>query len=202
MTDMKIAIMGAGGRMGKTLTRVVQSVDGCVVAGGSEAPGSPLVGMDIGEVAGIEPAGEIITDKPLELFTKIDAILDFTSPATSLMFAELAAQARIVHVIGTTGFNAGDSAKLKAAARHAVVIKAGNMSLGVNLLTALTKKVAGALDSSFDIEIVDMHHRHKVDAPSGTALMLGGGCRRNPQYKSRRARSIFPPRPYRRTSQG
>lgn len=173
MADMRIAIMGAGGRMGRELTRVVHATPGCVVAGATEAPGSELIGRDVGEVAGLEPLGVAVSDEPLELFTRIDGVLDFTTPAASVAYAALAAQARIVHVIGTTGFTPQDEAKIAAAARHATIVKAGNMSLGVNLLVALTERVAAALDEDFDIEILEMHHRHKVDAPSGTALMLG-----------------------------
>jgi 4-hydroxy-tetrahydrodipicolinate reductase len=173
MSNMKLAIMGASGRMGLELIRAVHEIDGCVVAGGTEAPGAEAVGKDLGELAGIGTLGVAVTDQPLELFANIDGILDFTVPAASTAFVELAAQARIVHVMGTTGFTGEDEAKIEAAARHATIIKAGNMSLGVNLLTALTKKVAEALDEDFDIEVLEMHHRHKVDAPSGTALMLG-----------------------------
>ena len=115
----------------------------------------------------------MITDDPLELFAKVDAVLDFTVPTATVEFAGLAANARIVHVYGTTGLTMQDEAKVAAAARHATIITAGNMSLGVNLLTALTRKVAAALDPDYDIEVLEMHHRHKVDAPSGTALMLG-----------------------------
>ncbi len=173
MADMTIAIMGAGGRMGRALTRAVCETPGCVVAGGVEAPGSDAVGKDLGELAGVGPLGATVRDEPLELFTQVEAILDFTSPKASVAFAGLAAQARIVHVIGTTGFTADDEAKIAAAARHATIVKAGNMSLGVNLLVALAEKVAQALDDGFDIEVLEMHHRAKVDAPSGTALMLG-----------------------------
>ena len=109
----------------------------------------------------------------MEPFAGAQAVLDFTSPAASLEYAALAAQTRAVHVIGTTGFTEEQLASLVPAARHAVIVQAGNMSLGVNLLTVLTRKVAEALGEEFDIEIVEMHHRHKVDAPSGTALMLG-----------------------------
>ncbi len=173
MTDMRIAIMGAGGRMGRVLTRIVHETPGCRVAGGTEAPGSEHIGADPGELAGIGPLGMAITDDPIDLFVDIDAILDFTSPGATLEFAALAAQARIVHVIGTTGFTAEQEVALEPASRHAVLIKEGNMSLGVNLLTALTRKVASTLDEDFDIEVLEMHHRQKVDAPSGTALMLG-----------------------------
>mgnify|MGYP000628051801 CR=1 FL=1 len=173
MSDMKLAVMGAAGRMGRELIRAVHEMPGCVVAGGTEAAGSDAVGADLGELGGVGKLGVAVTDKPLELFAAIDGILDFTSPVASVAFAELAAQARIVHVMGTTGFSNEDEAKIEAAARHATIVKAGNMSLGVNLLVELTRKVAAALDEDFDIEVLEMHHRHKVDAPSGTALMLG-----------------------------
>jgi 4-hydroxy-tetrahydrodipicolinate reductase len=159
--------------MGQALTRAVAANPGCVVAGAIEAEGSPALGRDVGELAGIEPLGVEITADPLTVFTQVDGVLDFTRPEATVQFAALAAQARIVHVIGTTGLKPEDEAKLEAAARHAVIVKAGNMSLGVNLLAALTRRVAEALDADFDIEIVELHHRHKVDAPSGTALMLG-----------------------------
>ncbi len=173
MSDMKLAVMGASGRMGRALIRAIHESKGCIVSGGAEAPGSDAVGQDLGELAGVGPLGVTVTDKPLELFTHIDGIVDFTVPAASISFAELAAQARIVHVMGTTGFSNEDEKKIEAAARHATIVKAGNMSLGINLLTALTKKIAAVLDEDFDIEVLEMHHRHKVDAPSGTALMLG-----------------------------
>jgi 4-hydroxy-tetrahydrodipicolinate reductase len=173
MSDMKIAIMGAAGRMGREMVRTVHDAGGCAVAGGTEAKGSDAVGADVGELAGIGPLGVTVTDDPVALIAGVDAILDFTVPAASTEFVALAAQARIVHVLGTTGFSAEDEKKIEAAARHATIVKAGNMSLGVNLLVELTRKVAAALDEDFDIEVIEMHHRHKVDAPSGTALMLG-----------------------------
>ncbi|MEE9587820.1 MAG: 4-hydroxy-tetrahydrodipicolinate reductase [Hyphomicrobiaceae bacterium] len=170
---MRLAVMGAAGRMGRNLIRAVHDIDGTIVAGGTEPAGAEAIGQDLGTLAGLGELGVAVTDDPLELFTKVDGILDFTSPAATTFFAGLAAQARIVHVIGTTGLTDDDETKLDAAARHATIIRAGNMSLGVNLLTALTERVAKALGEDFDIEIVEMHHRHKVDAPSGTALMLG-----------------------------
>jgi 4-hydroxy-tetrahydrodipicolinate reductase len=100
-------------------------------------------------------------------------VLDFTTPDATVAHAEMAAQARLVHVIGTTGFDDAHLERLAACARHATIVRAGNMSLGVNLLTALTRQVARALDADWDVEIVEMHHNRKVDAPSGTALMLG-----------------------------
>ena len=173
MDKMRIAVTGAAGRMGRELVRTVHGRQDCVVAGAIEQEGSIALGQDVGLLAGLGKLGVVITDDPLELFAKVDAVLDFTVPKATVEFAGLAANARIVHVFGTTGLTAEDDAKITAAARHATIIRSGNMSLGVNLLTALTRKVAEALDADFDIEIVEIHHRHKVDAPSGTALMLG-----------------------------
>jgi len=173
MSRMKIAVTGAAGRMGRELIRAVHAKDKCVLAGAVEQEGSLALGQDAGLLAGLGKLGVLITDDALELFAKVDAVLDFTTPAASADFAGLAANARIVHVVGTTGLTPEDEAKIGAAARHAVIVRSGNMSLGVNLLAALTRKVAEALDADFDIEIIEMHHRHKVDAPSGTALMLG-----------------------------
>jgi 4-hydroxy-tetrahydrodipicolinate reductase len=173
MTDMRIAVMGAAGRMGRELVRAVHTTPGCRVAGGAEVTGSPGIGADVGVLAGVGSLGLPITVDAIDLFTRCDAVIDFTSPAATVEFAGLAANARIVHVIGTTGFGDDHEAAIKAAARHATIIKAGNMSLGVNLLTAITAKIAAALDDDYDIEIVEMHHKRKVDAPSGTALMLG-----------------------------
>ena len=173
MSKMKIAVTGAAGRMGRELVRTVHGRPDCVVAGAIEQEGSIALGQDVGLLAGLGKLGVVITDDPLELFAKVDAVLDFTVPKATIEFAGLAANARIVHVFGTTGLTPEDDAKIAAAARHATIVRSGNMSLGVNLLTALTRKVAEALDADFDIEIVEMHHRHKVDAPSGTALMLG-----------------------------
>lgn len=170
---MKLAIAGAAGRMGRVLTRIVNETPGTEVAGGLEPKGSPHVGADMGELAGLGRLDVAVSDDPLTLLSHIDGIIDFTVPAATLALAELAAQARIVHVIGTTGISAAGEAQIKAAARHARIIKSGNMSLGVNLLASLVRKVAATLGEDYDIEIVEMHHRHKIDAPSGTALMLG-----------------------------
>ena len=176
MSDMRIAVLGAAGRMGQALTRALAETPGCTISGGIETKGSPAVGQDIGAVAGLDPLGVTITDDPLPLFAHIDGVLDFTSPASTVAFAGLAAQARIVHVIGTTGFSDDDLVKLNAAARHATIVKAGNMSMGINLLAALTERVAATLGPEFDVEILEMHHRHKRDAPSGTSLMLGAAA--------------------------
>jgi 4-hydroxy-tetrahydrodipicolinate reductase len=160
--------------MGQELIRAIRSTPGATLAGAIERAGSAFLGRDAGELAGTGPIGVAISDDPLPVFAAADGVLDFTAPTASVEFAGLAAQARIVHVIGTTGMSAEDEEKLGAAARHAVIIKSGNMSLGVNLAAILVEQAAQALAASdFDIEIVEMHHRHKVDAPSGTALLLG-----------------------------
>jgi 4-hydroxy-tetrahydrodipicolinate reductase len=169
---MKIAVMGVAGRMGQELVRAVAGTDGCTISGAVERADSPLIGADIGTVAGIKPIGIAVSSDPLEVIAAAEGILDFTTPRATIEFAGLAANARIVHVIGTTGLSDADEAKIAAAARHSPIVKAGNMSLGVNLLAAITRRVAEALDDDYDIEIVEMHHRDKVDAPSGTALML------------------------------
>jgi len=173
MRQMRLVVVGAGGRMGRALTRAVTEMAGAEVVAGVEREGSEFLGQDVGELAGVGNIGVPISDDPLAAFADSDGVLDFTTPKASLWFAELSAQARIVHVVGTTGWSEGEDEPLKAAARHARIIKSGNMSLGVNLLASLVRKAAAALDSDFDIEVLEMHHKHKVDAPSGTALLLG-----------------------------
>ena len=171
---MKLVVVGAAGRMGQTLIRILHETQGAVLHAAIEREGSPFIGKDAGEVAGAGTLNVPITTDPLQAFLDAEGVLDFTSPAASINFAGLAAQARIVHVIGTTGCSPEDDEKIKAAARHARVIKSGNMSLGVNLLGVLVEQAARALPAAnWDIEIVEMHHKHKVDAPSGTALLLG-----------------------------
>jgi 4-hydroxy-tetrahydrodipicolinate reductase len=172
MNDIRIVVAGAAGRMGQTLIRTIAETKGCVVAGALEAPGNRDLGQDAGTLAGLKPLGFALTDDPLPLIAKADALVDFTTPKVSVELAALCAQARIVDVIGTTGCSADDDAKIRAAARHAIIIKSGSMSMGINLLAALVRRAAKALPE-FDIEIVEMHHRRKVDAPSGTALLLG-----------------------------
>ncbi len=174
MTDLPgIVVTGASGRMGQMLIRTILASDKARLVGVVERAGHDWVGQDVGVAMGGAPLDLHVTDDALEAFSKAQAIIDFTAPAATVAFAGIAAQARAVHVIGTTGLSDDDLAQIKAAARHAVVVRAGNMSLGVNLLVQLTKKVAAALDEDYDIEVIEAHHRHKVDAPSGTALMLG-----------------------------
>jgi 4-hydroxy-tetrahydrodipicolinate reductase len=173
MTDMRLVVVGAAGRMGRTLVRAITETAGVTLAGAIERSGAPETGQDSGTLSGIGANGIAISNDPLPVFAKADGVLDFTVPAATVGFAELAAQARIVHVVGTTGLSADDDKKLAAAARHAVIVKSGNMSVGVNLLASLVRQAAKALDADFDIEVLEMHHRAKVDAPSGTALLLG-----------------------------
>ncbi len=168
-----IAVIGASGRMGQMLINTIEASDKAVLAGVTDRAGHDWIGRDLGTCMGGAQNGIVVSDDPLPVFARAQAVIDFTSPAASLEHAKLAAQARLVHVIGTTGFTDEQLTTLKPAGHHAVIVRAGNMSLGVNLLMQLTRKVAAALDEDFDIEVVEAHHRHKVDAPSGTALMLG-----------------------------
>ena len=173
MADMRLVVVGAAGKMGRMLIRVIAETPGVTLGGAVERAGAAEIGQDSGVLAGLPANGIAITTDPLPLFAKADGVLDFTVPAATIGFAELAAQARIVHVIGTTGLSADDEKKIAAAARHAVIVKSGNMSLGVNVLAALVRNAAKALNADFDIEVLEMHHRQKVDAPSGTAFLLG-----------------------------
>ena len=173
MSDMRLVVTGAGGRMGRMLIRAVHETAGAVLSAALVRPGSPLLGQDAGTLAGVGALGVPVTSDTLHAFVASDGVLDFTTPATTVEFAGLAAQARIAHVIGTTGLSADDLARIEAASWHAPVVRSGNMSLGVNLLAGLVERVARALGEDTDIEILEMHHRMKVDAPSGTALLLG-----------------------------
>ena len=168
-----IVVTGASGRMGQMLVRAVIASDRAHLAGAVEQSGHEWVGSDIGLAMGGQKAGLTVSDDPAAAFAKAKAVLDFTRPAVTVEYAALAVKAGAVHVIGTTGLTQSDLAKIKIAAKKTVIVRAGNMSLGVNLLAKLTKMVAHALDDDFDIEVVETHHNQKVDAPSGTALMLG-----------------------------
>jgi 4-hydroxy-tetrahydrodipicolinate reductase len=168
-----IVVTGASGRMGQMLVTQVAQSERANLVGVVERTGHAWVGQDIGTAMGGAALGVAVTDQPLDAFATAQAVIDFTTPEATLEFAALAAQARAVHVIGTTGMSDEQIARLEPAARHAVIVRAGNMSLGVNLLVQLTRKVAAALDEDFDIEVIEAHHNQKVDAPSGTALMLG-----------------------------
>jgi 4-hydroxy-tetrahydrodipicolinate reductase len=178
MADMRVIVAGAGGRMGCALTNLIAQTSGLVLVGAIEPAHSELIGQDALALAGLKPGGVLISADMAALARQADAILDFTTPAASVGFAAVAAAAGIVHVIGTTGLSATDEAAIAAAAQRAAIVKSGNMSLGVNLLAALVRRVAATLGAAFDIEIVEIHHRHKVDAPSGTALLLAEAAAR------------------------
>ena len=173
MADMRLIVAGAGGRMGRTLTRVISETQGAVLAGALEAPGSELLGKDAGVLAGLPENGIKLSADLWALSKDADGILDFTVPGATIANVAIAAQRGIVHVIGTTGLSPSDEAVIKSVTSQAVIVKSGNMSLGVNLLAALVKRAAQSLGENFDIEILEMHHKAKIDAPSGTALMLG-----------------------------
>src|SRR6202045_557419 len=173
MADMRVVIAGAGGRMGRTLIHAIAATKGLALAGAVDAPGSAVIGRDAGELAGLGPNGIKVTSAVRPLPKAADGLIEFTISAATLAFAELTAAAGLVHVIGTTGHSAEEEALIAQAGKRATIVKSGNMSLGVNLLAALVKRVAATLNDDYDVEIVEMHHNKKIDAPSGTALMLG-----------------------------
>lgn len=176
-TPTKIAIIGASGRMGRMLTSAVLATDGASLAGAIDAPNSPNLGTDMGVLIGQSETGILLTDD-VNSITAADAIIDFTIPAATVEWAARAAEHGIAHIIGTTGLDAAQAAAVQAAAEKNAIVWAPNYSAGVTLLMHLTEKVAATLDSAFDIEVVEMHHKHKIDAPSGTALGLGEAAAR------------------------
>jgi 4-hydroxy-tetrahydrodipicolinate reductase len=176
-TWMKLVVAGASGRMGQALIRAIAATPGVMLAGALERTGAETIGSDAGLLAGIGSNGVVITDDILPVLAEADGLIDFTIPAATVVHAGYAAQAGIVHVIGTTGCSAQDEAAIDAAAFHTAIVKSGNMSLGVNLLAVLVEQAAAALDAAnWDIDVLEMHHRHKIDAPSGTALLLGASA--------------------------
>lgn len=170
---MKVAVMGASGRMGQMLIRLVDDSDQATLAAVVERAGHDWVGRDLGLATGGAARGLIVTDDVAQALGVSDVVIDFTAPAVTVALAKQAATAGVAHVIGTTGFSDADLAAIAQAGQKGRIVRAGNMSLGVNLLVTLTRQIAAALGADYDIEIVEAHHRHKVDAPSGTALMLG-----------------------------
>jgi 4-hydroxy-tetrahydrodipicolinate reductase len=172
-SDMRLVIAGAGGRMGRALIHAVAATKGVTLAGAVEPPGSAVIGRDAGELAGLGPNGITVSSDVAPLLRDADGLIEFTIPAASVALAELSAAAGVVHVMGTTGHSAEEDAMIAKAASRAPIVKSGNMSLGVNLLAALVKRVAQTLGDDYDIEILEMHHNKKIDAPSGTALMFG-----------------------------
>jgi 4-hydroxy-tetrahydrodipicolinate reductase len=155
------------------LVKAIAETQGLTLAGAVENASSPLLGQDAGTLAGLAANNVKLAADIKPLAAQADGIIDFTVPAATVAHTALAAQHKLVHIVGTTGLTADDDAKIAAAAKSAVIVKSGNMSMGVNLLSALVKRVAQTLDADFDIEILEVHHNKKVDAPSGTALLLG-----------------------------
>jgi len=175
---MRIGVVGAAGRMGRTVVQQIVAASGCELAAACDRRGAAGVGLDAGALAGLEPLGVVIGDDAAGVFAASQAVIDFTSPEVTARHAALAVEHRCALVLGTTGLSSEIEAALGEAARHVAIVASPNMSLGVNLLVGLVERVARALDDSFDIEIVEMHHRAKVDAPSGTALALGRAAAR------------------------
>jgi 4-hydroxy-tetrahydrodipicolinate reductase len=173
MAEMRLIVAGAGGRMGRTLVKAIAETAGVALAGAVDAPASAVIGRDAGELAGVGANGFAVAADPAPLLDKADGVIDFTIPAATIALAEIVARRGLVHVIGTTGLSPENEKLIAVAAQRSAIVKSGNMSLGVNLVAALVRRVAKALDEDFDIEIVEMHHNRKIDAPSGTALMFG-----------------------------
>lgn len=176
MESYRIGVVGCAGRMGRMIARIVQQTEGCVLAGGSDRPDCGALGSDLGVLAGLGALGLPVSDDTVTLFARSDAVIDFTTPAATAIHADLAAQAHAVFVVGTTGLDSAQEKRITLAAKHTAVVRAANMSLGVNLLLGLVEQVARALDPDYDVEVLEMHHRHKADAPSGTALALGAAA--------------------------
>lgn len=169
---MKIGIVGCAGRMGHMLLQEVLATPGATLAGGTE-PSGPSLAQDLGVLVGTKPLGILVTSDTKALFAASDAVIDFTVPAATKIHAELAAATGKALIIGTTGLDEAALAAITAAAKKTAIVQSPNMSVGVNVLLALTEKLAATLGSDYDVDILEMHHRHKVDAPSGTALGLG-----------------------------
>lgn len=169
-----IVVAGASGRMGQAIIRVINDMPGAKLVGALERTGADTIGQDAGEIAGIGTSGVIITDDQDQVLKGADAIIDFTTPETSVAFSKIAAKHGLIHIIGTTGCSQEQDAEIAKAGSSGCIVKSGNMSLGVNLLAVLVEQAAKALGGDdWDLDILEMHHKHKVDAPSGTAYLLG-----------------------------
>jgi len=171
---MRIGVLGCAGRMGRALIGEVLAAEGCTLSGGVDQGDHPALGQDLGTLAGHDPAGVVVCDDAAALIDASDVLIEFSAPAATAAHVALTAAHGTAHVIGTTGLSEAQDQAVRVAARSTAIMRAANMSLGVNLLLGLTEQVARALGpDAFDIEILEMHHRHKVDAPSGTAIALG-----------------------------
>jgi 4-hydroxy-tetrahydrodipicolinate reductase len=173
MPKTKIGVVGCGGRMGRMLVAEIAATEGCTIAGGSEAPDSGYINQDIGEIAGLGRIGVSIGETVDKLMRDSDVVLEFTSPAATAEHAALAAKLGKPMVIGTTGLSTEQGGMVRTAAASVPIVWAPNMSLGINVLLSVVEEIARRLGPEWDIEILEMHHRGKIDAPSGTALALG-----------------------------
>jgi 4-hydroxy-tetrahydrodipicolinate reductase len=173
MAEIDVAILGAAGRMGHALVQALAAADGARLAAAVERPGSPHVGQDASILAGLPASGVRIGDDPVQAFGAARAAIEFSTPSATMKHVGLAAERGVAYVVGTTGLAAADDAQLRLAAQRIPIVYAANFSVGMTLLADLVGRAAARLEDDFDIEIVEMHHRHKVDAPSGSALMLG-----------------------------
>src|SRR5256714_9108973 len=173
MAGTRIGVIGCGGRMGRMLIADIVASEGCELAGGAAKPGSAAVGQDLGELAGVGRVGSAATGDARQVLRDSDVAIDFTTPEATAAYAAWAAELGRPVVIGTTGLSGEQEAAIRRAAERVPVVWAANTSLGINLLLGLVEQVAARLGADWDIEIMEMHHRGKVDAPSGTALALG-----------------------------
>ena len=167
-----VAVTGAGGRMGRAIIQAIAAKAEVELTGALEREDSPLIGKDAGEAAGIEKTNVRITDDRTKAFRKADVIIDFSAPDVSIKSLEDAVTLRKAIVIGTTGFSHHQRETIKDLSEKARVVIAPNMSVGVNLLLKLVEDASRVLGAEYDIEIVEAHHRHKKDAPSGTAVRI------------------------------
>ncbi len=176
---MKIGVLGCAGRMGRAIIGEVLRSDDGALAGGTEVQGHSAIGQDLGALAGMDDTGLKVHDKASDLISTVDAVIEFSTPEATIRHATIAAEHGTAHVVGTTGLDAEAERLLKEIATRTPIVWAANMSLGVNLLCGLAEQVARSLGpEAFDIEIVEFHHRQKIDAPSGTALALGQAAAR------------------------
>ena len=190
MKLIKVVITGGTGRMGQMLIRQVLSDKSLKLIGVTEKSGHPKIGSDIGDIIKTKKCNIKLSDDIISLFSKTDAVIDFSLPKATIEHAKYAAQARIVHVIGTTGFNSSQIKKIQFASQHATIIKSGNMSIGINILEKMVSEVSRVISNTFSIQIDEVHHKHKIDAPSGTSLMLGQAVANSKKKKLKNIQKI------------
>ncbi len=174
---LKIGVVGCAGRVGAMVVQEIIATDrhggNLSLAGGTVKPGHTAEGQDIGTLLGLAPCNIMTSTNPDALFEIADAVIDFTTPEATRQHAALAAKHHTAFITGTTGLTEQDERALQDAAKEAPIVYAANMSIGINLMLALTEQLTASLGPEWDIEIMETHHKHKVDAPSGTALALG-----------------------------